>query len=183
MQRIIPEPALAWLLAGLLLSACTSSVPPLIREAPVNNPSLDAVRANVGDRPEQQVRWGGRLITTENRTNTTWLTILERPLATNGEPKDTDSSGGRFIAIVPAFLDPDVYAPERLVTITGTLLRTETRKVGDFPYRYPVIQAQEWYLWPEKEYGYPYHDPWYDPWYGPWWYDPWYGPWWHRRRY
>jgi outer membrane lipoprotein len=73
---------------------------------------------------------------------------------------------------VPEFLDPQVYAPDRQVTVTGTLLRTEAGKVGEYPYTYPVIQADAWYLWPEateRPYGYLYPG-WYDPWY----YDPWY---------
>ena len=51
--------------------------------------------------------------------------------------------------------------------------------MGEFPYTYPVVQAQSWYLWPresEMSPGYPYpgfYDPWYGPWYGPW-PSPWY---------
>jgi outer membrane lipoprotein len=180
MHRCVPKPALAWLLTGLLLGACSSAIPPLIREAPADNPSLEAVRANTGNYLGRQVRWGGRLIAVENRVETTWLTVLERPLRTNGEPGDADSGGGRFIAVVPAFLDPGVYTADRLVTVTGILSRTEIRKVGEFPYHYPVVQAQDWYLWPVEYDGYPYRDWRYDPWYGPWWYDPWYDPWWYR---
>jgi outer membrane lipoprotein len=177
MSNHIPKTACLWLLAGLLLSACASQIPPLIRKAPPDNPSLTGVRAHASDYRGRQLRWGGKIIETENRESTTWLSILERPLYRDGEPEYSDESGGRFIAIVPEFLDPKVYTPDRLVTITGTLLRTEARKVGEFPYTYPVVEAQAWYLWPvetELPYGYP--GPWwYDPWYyGPWYYEPWY---------
>ena len=160
------------LLLALLLSACASQVPQSIREAPADMPSLEQVRAHASDYMERQVRWGGTIIDTGNREDTTWLTVLGRPLYKGGEPRTTDDSAGRFIAIVPEFLDPQVYAPDRQVTVSGTLLRTEVSKVGDYPYTYPVVQADAWYLWPEKTeppYGYPYPG-WYDPWY----YDPWY---------
>ena len=95
----------------------------------------------------QQVRWGGTIIETGNRENATRLTVLGRPLYKGGEPEFTDDSAGRFIAIVPEFLDPKVYAPDRRVTVTGTLSSTEAGKVGEHPYTYPVVQAEAWYLW------------------------------------
>ncbi len=177
MRRLIPKACLEWLLAGLMLTACASQIPPTIREAPADNPSLETVCGKVADYLERQVRWGGKLIETENRENATWLTVLaSSSLSKDGEPESGDGGAGRFIAIVPEFLDPKVYAADRKVTVTGTLLRTETRLVGEFPYTYPVVQAQVWYLWPKESgvpYGYPYPG-WYDPWYGPWYYNPWY---------
>jgi outer membrane lipoprotein len=180
-HRSVLHTGLEWLLIGLMLTGCASQVPPAIREAPVNNPSVEAVRANTADFLQRQVRWGGRLIQTENRENATWLIVLASPLLSkDGEPRYGDTSAGRFIAIVPEFLDPQVYAADRKITVTGTLVRSEMRPVGEFPYTYPVVQATSWYLWPEQTevpYGYPYpgwYDPWYGPWVGPWHARPWY---------
>ena len=176
MRSIILKARLEWPLIALLITACASQIPPMIRKAPPDNPPLEEVRGNVADYLARQVRWGGKLIETENRENATWLTVLASSLSKDGEPNLSDDSGGRFIAIVPEFLDPTVYAADREVTVTGTLRRTETRKVGEFPYTYPVVEAQAWYLWPKETqapYGYPYPG-WYDPWYGPWYHDPWY---------
>ena len=64
--------------------------------------------------------------------------------------------------------------PSRASTVSA--VRTEIRLVGEFPYSYPLVQAQSWYLWPEESEtpdGYPY-PVWYDPWYRPWYYNPWY---------
>ena len=162
------------LLLALLLSACASQVPLLIREAPADSPSLEQVREHAADYLGRQVRWGGTIIETGNRENTTSLTVLGRPLYKAGEPEVTDDSAGRFIAIVPEFLEPQVYAPDRQVTVTGTLLRTEAGKVGEYSYTYPVIQAEVWYLWAVETEG-PYG-------YGPWYYHPWYEPWYHYNR-
>ena len=163
------------LVLALLLSACTSQVPLQIREAPAGSPSLEQVRGHADEYLGRQVRWGGTLIDTGNRENATWLTILARPLSKSGEPGSGDESVGRFIAIVPGFLDPKVYAPDRRVTVSGTVLRSEAGKVGEFPYTYIVVQAKDWHLWPVETvqpYGYDYPG-WYDPWH----YRPWYGPW------
>jgi len=171
----------AVLLLALLLSACASQVPLNIRKAPADNPALEQVRENTTGYLGRQVRWGGTIIATSNREASTVLTMLGRPLYRGGEPKFTDDSTGRFIAIVPEFLDPQVYAPDRQVTVSGTLLHTEDGKVGEHPYNYPVVQADAWYLWPEETeppYGYRYPG-WYDPWY----YDPWYPPYAYPYRY
>jgi outer membrane lipoprotein len=181
MRCLVSMTGLEWLLIGLMLTACATQIPPSIREAPADNPSVEAVRANAADYRGRQVRWGGKLIATENRENATWLTVLaSSTLSKDGEPQSDHDSAGRFIAVVPEFLDPMVYAADRKVTVTGTLLRTETRPVGQFRYTYPVVEAKSWYLWPEESvapYGYPYPG-WYGPWYGPPWVGPWYpGPW------
>jgi outer membrane lipoprotein len=183
MHHSVLNSALEALLIGVMLAACASQVPPEIRQAPADNPSVEAVRADATEYRDRQVRWGGRLIETENRENATWLIVLAATsLSKDGEPPSGDDGGGRFMAIVPQFLDPKVYAANRRVTVTGTVLRTEVRPVGKFPYTYPVVQASAWYLWPEDTlppyYGYPYPPWWYNPWYGPWvgpWYaNPWY---------
>lgn len=165
----------------LLLGACASQVPQEIRKAPAGSLSLAQVRENADHYLGQRVRWGGTIIDTGNRKDATWLTVLEQPLYKGGAPRSTDDSGGRFIAIVPDFLDPKVYAHNRQVTVTGTLLRTEAVNVGEYPYTYPVVQADAWYLWPEETetpYSYPYPG-----WYNPWYYDPWYYNPWHPYRY
>lgn len=181
MNYLFTKPRLALLLLALLLGGCASQVPLSIREAPADNPALEQVHAQTADYLGRPLRWGGTIIETVNKEAATWLTVLARPLYKDGEPKYTDDSSGRFIAIVPEFLDPQVYAPNRQVTVSGTLLRMEAGTVGEYPYTYPVVQADSWYLWPkvnDQPYGYPYPG-WYDPWY----YDPWYYNRWYPYRY
>lgn len=174
---------IAWLLCTLLVASCASQVPINIREAPLNNPLLDEVRGNAAGFQSLEVRWGGEILKIDNRENVTALTMLARPLNKNGEPQSTDSSQGRFIAHISAFIDPKVYTTGRKVTVRGTLAGTETHKVGEHSYSYPVVKATDWYLWPRaveypSGYNYPrrYYDPlYYDPWYyDPWYYNPWY---------
>lgn len=161
----------------VLLSACASSVPLLIRTPAAGDPGLAAVRADPHAYLKHTVRWGGVIIHTENHAAQTRLTLLGRPLDSDGQPTDTDATQGRFIAIVHAFLDPAVYAPGRQVTVRGTLQGVETRKVDQYPYRYPVVSVLNIYLWPlppPPETTPPYWDDpfWYNPWY------PFYAPNW-----
>jgi len=131
----------AWrlLLASLLLAGCTAQIPQNIRQAPPNNPTIADVRNRVIKNQIWLVRWGGKILETENLENETRFTVLASSLNRSGEPEITDNSEGRFIAIVPEFLDPKVYAAGRYLTVSGTVLRFEDRKVGEFAYRYPGI--------------------------------------------
>jgi outer membrane lipoprotein len=172
---------LAAALAAGLIAACATNVPQEIREPPADNPNPDEVRKSPDDFLNRPVLWGGTIIKTENRPDSSRVTLLARNLSKSGRPQDGDDSPGRFIAIVPRFLDPQVYAKDRLLTVSGTVAGTEVETVGEFPYTYPIIKVAVHYLWPEEQdpfyypppyYGYPWR---YDPWfYDPWWYGPYY---------
>jgi outer membrane lipoprotein len=172
MATLIHLRVTAGLLATLLLVSCASSVPQQIRRAPPDNPALQEVLADSSGHAGRQVRWGGVIVETENQSSSTTVTLLALPLGSTGRPKIGDDSPGRFMAIVPTFLDPTLYSENRRMTVSGTLSGSETRKVGEFPYRYPVVEVQQYYLWPVDLPLPPrYRGPW---WYDPWWYDPWY---------
>lgn len=165
----------------LLLSACaTSRLPEAIREPPPVDQSLTEVRENVAAHVGQRVRWGGRIAGVENRANETWLDIVARPLDSDGHPRRGDDSLGRFIARVDGFLDPAVYTKGREVTVAGTVERSITRSIGDYPYSYVVVKADTTNLWePRVERRAYYRDPFYDPFYDPFWPTrlyPWYAP-------
>jgi outer membrane lipoprotein len=161
----------------VLLSACAYHVPPEIQQSLEGAPSLAEVRDQSQAYMSQKVRWGGVIIDLENRQNTSWLTILAYPLNEQGKPQVSDHSSGRFIAEVNHFLEPSVYSRDRKITVIGRLTKTETIKIGDFPYEYPVVETSQRYLWPTEQemsdYNYPPYW-WYDPWYQP--YYPWHYP-------
>lgn len=167
----------------VLLSACATSVPKSIQEAPKPALQLNEVRNNppVGAR----VRWGGTIAALQHKAQESWLEIVERPLDRDGMPLRGDTSGGRFIARVNGFLEPTVFKDGRLITVSGTISGKETRRIGEYDYDFVVVKTDEYYLWPQQsehraaQYYAPYYGPmpygWYDPWY------PWgYYPYWYR---
>lgn len=164
---------------ALLLTACASQVPALIKDAPPEDLSLARAQHDAEKHQGKAVRWGGTIITTQNQQDKTEVTILAKPLDSRGEPREGDHSYGRFIALVNGFLDPAIYAPGRSVTVYGKYEKLLPKKIDNFDYNYPVIAVSQLYLWdvpPKYDY---YDNPyWYDPWY-PW--SPYYGPYRHRR--
>jgi outer membrane lipoprotein len=170
-HRLIPLSILLFSL--FLLAGCASTKVPKA----ISTPAADDIRVDEVQQHKQQfthakVRWGGDIISVENLAQETRIEILSRPLNDEGKPKDDRRSIGRFIARIEGYLESEEYPKNRLMTITGTLLEVEQKPVGDYPYPYPVVEVEAYYLWPEqKVYSHPYYyDPFYDPFYYPYWY-------------
>ena len=122
---------------------------------------------------------GGYILETANDPNGSLLTILQAPLDSRNRPRSPDLTKGRFLVLTKKFLDPEVYSKDRAITVGGKVEGSRQEPLGSRSYVYPVIEAKEIYLWPEKyKYVRPYYPYFNDPWYGPW-YDPWYYPWYH----
>lgn len=184
----------------LLLGGCAHV---LSKDALVEvDPGIDfaQVKANPDAFKGKTLLLGGLIVETRPGREGTTLEILHYSLDRWGEPQTVDEAGGRFLARSGRFLDPELYKPGLLITLTGTVEGVETRPLKGYDYAYPVFRIGEAYLWSRRAYyPYGYYDPYYpwgpyrhypyyygDPfWYDPFWYDPFwpypYGPWPGRR--
>ncbi len=155
-------------LVALWLAGCATTPDP-IRDTADGPPLADVVAA-----PErfagERVRWGGTIASVENRAEETRVYVVARELYPSGRPRPADVSSGRFVALLPGFHDPVIFAPGRELTAVGVLQAATTARIGEFEYLYPVLSAETHRLWPRREtyppyvyppYPYYYHDPWY----------------------
>ncbi len=157
------------MLVAAALTACVS-VPEQFRGAYPDLAPNKVSSADIG----QSIRWGGMILATRPDMETTCFEILSRTLANTMRPKDADQTLGRFIACRDGFLDPEVFARGREVTLTGWIERLDTRKVGEFDYQYPIVSAEFISMWPERQNVIIYeYDRFYSPWY---WRYPYYHP-------
>jgi outer membrane lipoprotein len=166
------------LLCSLILAGCAStSVPEAISIAPAGDISVEEVQQQKDRFVDNKVRWGGSIISVQNHAKETRIEILSRNLSKAGKPREETKSGGRFIARIPGFLEPEEFPKDRLMTVTGTLKEVLEQPVGNYPYPYPVVDTEAYYLWPEeKRYPSQYYDPFYDPYFYPY-------PYWRRYPY
>jgi len=113
----------------------------------------------------RHVRWGGVIIQVEPQNGKTCFETLGLPLDKSAEPKRDAHSIGRFIACVKGFEDPAAYPEGRSITFTGTVTGVQEKKVGDYTYGFPTIDASSVYLWPKEPavVYVPYDDPFWDP--------------------
>jgi len=164
------KPTSHLLAISLFIGGCAAQAPAFVREAVPNSPALTQVIAETAAHSGRKVRWGGNIEQSENLAQEAWLEIVERPLDSSGRPRDSDQSGGRFIAKVAGFFDPVIYARGRDITVTGVVDGDASRKIGGFDYRYIVVKVEAVYLWsPLIPITTMYYDPlWDDPWYPFW---------------
>jgi outer membrane lipoprotein len=160
-------------LPGGLLSGCALNPPTGLEDPLPQAPTKQAVQAAPERYLGERVRWGGEILGVENQAAATEVAVYGRPLFNNAEPRPEGGEGVRFIARFERFLDPAEYSAGKRLTVRGRLTSALTRKVGEYAYRYPVVEVEAHHLWPAYE---PPPEPaWFrDPYYDPWW--PW-GPW------
>ncbi|MFC1665279.1 Slp family lipoprotein [Pseudomonadota bacterium] len=155
----------------LMLQACatTTTLPETLSKPAPNDPGISKVRADLAKNINKVVRWGGTINSIRNQEKNTLIEVVERSLNSSGRPKASGPSGGRFIASVAQFLDPEVYDKGAQITVHGVVTGSESHKIDEHEYLYPVVRVQTLHRW-EPE---PIYQPYYYP-YSPFWYDPWY---------
>ena len=141
--------------AALCLSLVACASYPVI-PAPEVDRRLDEVKSDLGAYYGSSVRWGGTIVSVENEEQFAWIEVLERKLDRYGYPDPYSQSDGRFFIKEPSVLDPKVYTEGRRITVLGTLTGSVETKIGDAPYQYPIVEAQEHHLW-ESERRYTYY--------------------------
>ena len=137
------------MMAVALLSACAVAPPFKEQNLAGVNRSLSPGQAVKEEARNVQVLWGGVIVKAQNLRDHTDFTVLAFPLDKKSQRPDTDKvPGERFIARYSGYLETMVYEPGRRITLIGTLQGVEDGKVGDAPYRFPVVKVNKLYLWP-----------------------------------
>jgi outer membrane lipoprotein len=148
----------------------------------INSPQAQAA---VGEK----ARWGGRIVSVENKQDASEIEVIFFPAGLNGKPRTGEESEGRFKAIVPGFVDPLVFEKDRLITIVGNVSEPATGIIGEQAYTYPTLNAVGYYMWKQSSdlevrnvgyqpffFGSPFYRMGWSSWYDPW------GPSFHRSR-
>jgi outer membrane lipoprotein len=136
--------------ALLALAACAPA--PIYKAAP------DAVAAQpfqVAQSPEQFARrpviWGGRIVGVNNLADHSEVEILAYPLDKSQRPQANDSGGGRFIAVMPGYVEALDYPAGGLITLSGRLEGSRAGKVGQADYVFPLVQVNQSHVWTADE--------------------------------
>ena len=146
MRRCLPF-VFALLCTGL--AGCGTMVPQQL----AGNDFADVTVHQAQSQPEVlglRVRWGGSIVHTMPGKKDTCMEVLSRPLDYQARPAEDDRSDGRFVACLPGFYDPEVYAPRREITVIGTLQTPTIGKIGNLDYVYPRVATDTLYLWPKQ---------------------------------
>jgi outer membrane lipoprotein len=130
----------------LALSACTT-IPEQIQGS---YPEISPARVEPGVFGSS-ARWGGVILNSKNKDSGTCFEVLSRELDKYLRPELQDATLGRFIACTKGFNDPIIFTKGREITVTGRIQGIEVQKVGDFDYRYPVLEVEDLVLWEKRK--------------------------------
>ncbi|WP_266170097.1 Slp family lipoprotein [Dyella subtropica] len=117
--------------------------------------TIAAAPFNVAEAPERytnaDVLWGGRIVAVRNLTDRSEIEVLAYPLDGSQRPKANDSGIGRFIAVMPGYVEPLDYPAGALMTLTGRLTGNRAGKVGEANYVFPLVGVGQSHVWTASE--------------------------------
>lgn len=135
-----------FLIAPLLLciAGCASHPPPAVTWS-----STTVAQAQEEHLTGERVRWGGNIATVTAGKHNTCFEVISRPLARDGQPRETAESGGRFTACADGVYPRGLYAGQQL-TVVGTLEKPTVPPPNDHQRKpgYPQVAAESLYFWP-----------------------------------
>jgi outer membrane lipoprotein len=145
--------SLRLLLALTLPAALAACAPaPLYKAA---SSGVNATPQQVATAPANfrnlQVVWGGSVIAVHNLADSSEIEILAYPLDSSQRPRLKEPATGRFIAVMPGFVEPMDYPPGSLVTLHGTLDGSRSGEVGQAGYTYALVRGDAMHRWTPEE--------------------------------
>ncbi len=129
-----------------LLMGCAST-PVFDTSTVVKSLTPQSVIAEPADSRGKTALWGGTILDTRNLKDSTRIEVLAYPLDSSQRPILSSKPLGRFIIHRQGYLEPATYSEGRLVSVMGSVSESQSGKVGESAYIYPVIDAQQLQLW------------------------------------
>jgi outer membrane lipoprotein len=139
-----------WLIPAfaLLLAGCATAPPIDATGARLDVSPIDA--ANEPRSAGQQVVWGGMVVAVENFADSSEIEVLAYPLDARQRPMLKAPTQGRFIAVMPGYVERFDYPEGRFVTLRGSVSGTREGLIDRRAYLYPVVATDVVHLWPEN---------------------------------
>ena len=126
--------------------------------APIYKPSANTVTITpdtVAHEPERYVNadviWGGRIVDVHNLPDRSEIEIVGYPLDSSQRPKAEGAGWGRFIAVMPGFVEPYNYPSGALITLAGRVSGSRSGAVGEASYVYPLVGVGQSHIWTAEE--------------------------------
>jgi outer membrane lipoprotein len=131
----------------VLIEGCTVPLSKQVREQAAKDLSFAEVISDPSAYQGKTVIWGGFVSRMAAHDDLTDIYIREAPLDFRGKPRDSQSSGGLFIARTPKRPDPEKFKAGNSITLAGEITGEKLGTYEGEPYVYPVLDMIEFYLW------------------------------------
>lgn len=133
----------------LLLSAALAGCASAPRIAIEPSPAPTEVGIDIQRFRDVPVSWAGMIVETRNFERHSEIETIAFPLDRSGRPIPTARDLGRFVAVEAGFLDPQLFAPGRFVTVTGRVTGERRGKIREAAYVWPEVDVEQLQLWRE----------------------------------
>ena len=135
------------LLAIGALGAC--STPPIRTDVAARTDLPPYRAAELQALPDGEVLWGGMIVEVRNRAEQSEIEVLAYPLDRGQRPMLKAPTEGRFIALMPGYVERYDYPQGRFVTLRGEVRARRESMIDEKLYVYPVVEATQVHLWPQ----------------------------------
>ncbi len=134
------------MLALALLVGCAA---PVIRDAPqvVDVAPID-VQQTPGRHDGASVLWAGRIVAFRNLADTSEVEVVSYPIDRDQRPLTEAPSQGRFLLVLPGYVEALDYEVGRHLTVHGSLAGMQQGQVQEQNYLYPVVNGISVHVWP-----------------------------------
>ena len=142
-----PRRSILALAAALLLGGCAAR--PVIQVSATLAPIQPYEAAAEPERHVgAEILWGGSILALENRETRTEVTILAYPLDRAQRPLPQLPTQGRFIVVLPGYVERGDYPDGLFVTLNGRVSGLREGQVGEHRYVFPLVEPGHVHRWP-----------------------------------
>ena len=137
--------------AVLLAQGCTYAISPDLAAQADKTLPFSRIEADPALYQGTIVILGGTIAKTALISeNTSMIEVQQEQLDTWGKPVSRTPSGGRFLVRSKWFLNPQVYAPGREITVAAVVEGIARQGIDDTGSSFPVVILREIKLWPRE---------------------------------
>ena len=139
---------LSALVLALALAGCATVEPPFAGASATSVPPPFEVAKDTSRFLDQPVLWGGMIVEVRNYERHSEFEILAFPLDDKQRPLLEQRDHGRFIAIVPGYVEAANWPLGRYVSVVGHVTGDRRGAIREAEYVYPEVAADNLHLWP-----------------------------------
>ncbi len=145
----MPNRLLALIVTAAILGSLGGCASPVIRDtARIAALTPVDVQQGISAADDTEILWGGRIVAFDNRVDRTEIEVVAFPLARDQSPLTEAPSEGRFLLVLPGYVESADYAVGRHLTVRGVLAGTREGQVQEHAYLYPVVRGRDVHVWP-----------------------------------
>ncbi|MBB5014860.1 Slp family lipoprotein [Rehaibacterium terrae] len=121
---------------------------PVFRQLPVElAPPPQVVSAEPARHRGGEVLWGGTVVAVHNQARHSEIEVLAYPLDRGQRPQTGHGQQGRFIALLPGYVEAADFPSGTAVTVTGRITGAREGRIGDHAYTWPEVSVRGLQRW------------------------------------